>query len=235
MLIIPAIDLKDGKCVQLVQGVFGSEQVVRDDILEVAQEFYAAGIKRLHVIDLNAAVGKGDNLGVIAQILKKKQCPVEVGGGIRDIDKAKQVIKNGADFVIIGTAGIKDPSFLKGLVKDIGKEKIIVALDYKNRKVLSHGWTKATGSSPIELAIKLKEFCCAFLVTCVDKEGQLKGPDFAYLKELREKVDRPIIASGGISSLDDLKKLKRIGVFGAVIGMALYKGNIDLKKAVKTI
>lgn len=233
MLVIPAVDLKDGKTVQLVGGVFGSEQVVIEDISSVAKKFYSAGIKRLHIVDLNSAKGKGDNLEIIKDLLKNKKCEVEVGGGVRSAEKAKELIDYGADYVIIGTAAIKYPGFLKKLAEEIGKERIIVSLDYKNRKVLTNGWDGSIESSPIKLGEGLKEDCGAFLVTCVDKEGQLKGPDLDYLKEINKALGVPIIASGGITSIEDLKQLKEIGIFGAVIGMALYKGKIDLEEALK--
>lgn len=233
MLIIPALDLKDSKCVQLVGGVFGSEQIVIEDVFRVADDFYEKGIKRLHIIDLNAAKSKGDNLDIIKKLLKEKKAEVEVGGGVRSLEKAKELIEAGADYVIVGTAAVKNISFLSALAEKIGKERIIVSLDYKNRKVLTHGWDESVELSPIELGKKMKNFCGAFLMTCVDKEGQLRGSDLEYLKEIIEELRVPIIASGGISSLDDLKNLKKAGAFGAVIGMALYKGNIGLEDALK--
>ncbi len=233
MKIIPAIDLKDGKCVQLVGGVFGSEQVVIDDINSVAKKFYNSGIKRLHIIDLNAAKNKGNNLEIIRNLLKNKKCEIEVGGGIRTIEKAEELIKYGADYVIVGTAAVKNLEFLKQLSERIGKEKIIVSLDYKNKKVLTHGWDESTDTSPIEMGKKMQKYCEAFLLTCVDKEGQMKGADLSYLEEANKELNVPIIASGGVSSMEDIKKLKEMNIFGAVIGMALYKGKINLEEAQK--
>ncbi|MEK6889762.1 MAG: 1-(5-phosphoribosyl)-5-[(5-phosphoribosylamino)methylideneamino]imidazole-4-carboxamide isomerase [Nanoarchaeota archaeon] len=230
MITIPAIDLKDGKCVQLVGGVFGSEQVVIDDIDSVALNFYNSGIKRLHIIDLNAAKNFGDNTKIIERLLKNKKCEVEVGGGIRTIEKAESLIKNGANYVIVGTSAVNNINFLKELCKKIGKEKIIVSLDYKNRKVLTHGWDESTSLSPIQIAKNMEDYCSAFLMTCVDKEGQLKGPDLEYLPEIIKEIKSPIIASGGISNEQDLFNLKKIGVYGVVVGMALYKGKINLSK-----
>lgn len=232
MIIIPAIDLKDKKCVQLVGGVFGSEQVVIEDVAAVAEQFYAAGIKRLHIIDLDAAKSIGDNMPIIKNLLASKQCEAEVGGGIRTFQKAEEIIAAGADYIIVGTAAVKNKQFLKGLITRIGKQRIIISLDYKNRKVLTHGWDAATEKSPLEFGKELQNLCGAFLMTCVDKEGQLKGSDAEYLTEIVREIRVPIIASGGINSLDDLKNLKKIGVFGAVIGMAIYKGNINLKEAI---
>lgn len=231
MIVIPAIDLRDGKCVQLVGGVFGSEKVVLNDIDAVAEKFYSAGIKRLHIIDLNAAKSLGDNIHIVKRLLKDKKCPVEVGGGIRSVEKAEELIKAGADHVIVGTAVVKNPLLLNELAKKFGKEKIIVSLDYKNKKVLTHGWDESVDFSPIEIGKKLENYCGSFLMTCVDKEGQMKGPDFEYLKEMVDELKVPIIASGGITTIEDVKKLKEIDIFGAVIGMSLYMGKIDLKKA----
>ena len=235
MLVIPAIDLKDGKAVQLVGGVFGSEEIVIDDIFNVAKKFYESGIKRLHIIDLNAAKGDGDNIQIIDDILSNKKVDVEVGGGVRSIEKARELISKGANYVIVGTAVIETPDFLKDLAKEIGKEKIIVSLDYKNRKVLTHGWDRVTELSPVQFGKEFQEYCGAFLVTCVDREGLLGGPDTEYLGELVGELDVPIIASGGVATIEDLEKLKEVGVFGAVIGMAIYKGNIDLKAAIERI
>jgi len=236
MLVIPAVDLKDGKTVQLVGGVFGSEKVVIEDIFGVVEKFYEAGIKRLHIIDLNATkeIG-GDNVEIIKKILNEKKVEVEVGGGIRNAKKAKELLSYGADYVIIGTAAIENLEFLKNLSEEVGKEKIIISLDYKNRKVLTHGWDKETEFSPIEFGKKIQDYCEGILVTCVDKEGQLRGPDTEYLKEIVRELNIPVIASGGITTIEDLKSLKEAGVFGAVIGMAIYKGNINLNEAVKEI
>lgn len=231
MITIPAIDIKDGKCVQLVGGVFGSEKVVIDDIESVASNFYKTGIKRLHIIDLNAAKDINDNVKIIEKLLKNKECEIQVGGGIRTIDRAESLINSGANYVIVGTSAIKNIKFLKELSEKIGKEKIIVSLDYKNKKVLTHGWDESTSLSPIELAKKMESLCSSFLMTCVDKEGQLKGPDLDYLKEIVKEIKAPIIASGGITTIEDLKKLKNIGIYGAVIGMAVYTGRINLAEA----
>jgi len=232
MIVIPAIDLKDGKCVQLVGGVFGSEQVVIDDAHKVVKQFYEAGIKRLHIIDLNAAKKKGDNESIVISLLSQKKCPVEVGGGIRSIIKAKKLITAGADYVIVGTAALQNKKFLEVLSKKIGKDKIIVSLDYKNKKVVTQGWDVSLDKSPIEIGKEIQEYCGAILATCVNMEGQLRGPDTEYLAEIIRELSVPIIASGGISSLKDLQALKEINVFGAVIGMALYKGKIHLKDAI---
>ncbi len=235
MLIIPAIDLKDNKVVQLVGGVFGSEKVIIEDFNSVAEKFYNAGIKRLHIIDLDAAKGIKDNISIIKELLKNKKCEAEVGGGIRTVKKALNIIKLGADYIIVGTAAINNIDFLIELSKKIGKERIIVSLDYKDKKVLTHGWDETTNVSPIEIGKKIKDYCGAFLMTCVDKEGQLKGPDLRYLEEIINELKMPVIASGGITTIEDLKNLKKAGAFGAVIGMAIYKGNINLKEAIKEI
>lgn len=235
MLVIPAVDLKDGKTVQLVGGVFGSEQIVIDDISSVVEKFYNSGIKRLHIVDLNAAKGSGDNMKIIENLLSNKQVDIEIGGGIRSIQKAQELISKGADYVIVGTAAIENPEFLKDLAEEIGREKIIVSLDYKDKKVLTHGWDKTTEMSPLQFGKNFQGYCGGFLFTCVDKEGQLDGPDTEYLEELVRELNVPVIASGGVTTIEDLEKLKAINVFGAVIGMAIYKGNIDLKDAIERI
>lgn len=233
MLIMPALDLKDGKCVQLVGGVSDSEQITINNVLKVAEDFYNAGPDRLHIIDLDAAKNLGDNLELIKKLLKNKKAKIQVGGGIRNLEKARYMLNLGADYIIVGTAAIKNISFLENLNKEFGKEKIIVSLDYKHKKVLTDGWDKSLEYSPLELAIKLKDYCSAILLTCVDNEGKMVGPDLEYLDMLVKKLGCPIIASGGISRIEDLKKLKALGIFGAVIGMALYKGKIELKEAME--
>ncbi|MBR9691157.1 1-(5-phosphoribosyl)-5-[(5-phosphoribosylamino)methylideneamino]imidazole-4-carboxamide isomerase [Candidatus Woesearchaeota archaeon] len=235
MLIIPAIDLQDKRCVQLIGGNFSSEEISISDVNAVVRKFESQGAKRLHIIDLNAAKNRGDNLDSIKDIIKNTSVKTEVGGGIRDIRKAFELIKLGADFIIVGTSAISDMNFLKELSSSIGRDRIIVALDYKDKKILTHGWLKSTQLDPIELGKKLQNYCSQFLLTCVDKEGRLQGPDLDYIKTVKKEIDIPLIVSGGISSLEDIKALHDIGIDGAVIGMALYKDRIDLKQAIEIV
>lgn len=230
--LIPAIDLKDGNCVQLVGGDFNKQKITLPDYKAVAKDFLNKGIKRLHIVDLNAAKGIGSNITQIKDIVKiakEFNAIVEVGGGIRSIEKAKELIDIGVDFLIVGTAAIKNPSLLDELVNEIGKEKIIIGLDYKNKKVAINGWDEEVNKSPIELGKELQNKCSQFLMTCVDKEGLLGGPDLEYLKEIKKELKIPIIASGGIGSKKDLIELDKIGIDYCVVGMAIYTGKIEVK------
>lgn len=228
MKVIPAIDLRNGNAVQLVGGVFGSEQVTISDVDTLADSFVAKGIARLHMIDLDAAKNVGNNFNLITKIAKKYNIEIEVGGGIRSVEKAKAYLDNGVDFVIVGTKAVEDPSFLKTLAAEVGKEHIIVCLDYKNGKVATQGWDVTIDATPIDLGKQMQDFCAGFLLTCIDKEGRMEGPDFEYIKQARNELSGEIIASGGISCDEDLKKLSDCGATGAVVGMALYKGKINL-------
>jgi phosphoribosylformimino-5-aminoimidazole carboxamide ribotide isomerase len=233
MKIIPAIDLHEGKAVQLVGGDFNNQKITVEDVFSLANKFISTGIKRLHIIDLDAAKNVGSNKNLILDLLKRHKLPIEVGGGIRTIELAKEYLDSGAEFVIVGTQAVTNPDFLKELSRTTNKNKIIVCLDYKNGKIVTHGWDIATETSPIDFGKLIEEYCGGFLLTCVDKEGQLKGPDVEYIARARRELKGEIIASGGISSEDDLINLQNAGASGAVIGMALYTGKINLENALK--
>ena len=217
-MIIPSIDLMDGKAVQLRQG---KEKVLeRKNVLGLAKEFSKYG--EIAVIDLDAAMGKGSNLELIKKICKIADC--RVGGGIRTIEKANELLQAGAKKAIIGTKAT--PEFLKHLPKD----RVIAAVDTKEGYVVTKGWTNKTKEKPEELIKKLEPYCSGFLFTNVDKEGLMQGIDFGIVKKLRKLTKNSLTVAGGISSIEDIKKLEDLGA-DSQLGMALYTGKIKLNEA----
>lgn len=217
-MIIPSIDLMDGKAVQLRQG---KEKVLeRENVLELAKEFSKYG--EIAVIDLDAALGKGNNLDLIKKLCNKFAC--RVGGGIRTLEKAKEILNYGAKKVIIGTKAT--PEFLKQLPK----EKTIAAIDTKDDYVVNEGWTKKTRKTPEEAIKELEDYCSEFLFTNVNKEGLMQGLDFEKVKKLKKLTKNKITVAGGITTIEDIKKLEKLGC-NSQLGMALYTGKIDLEEA----
>ena len=234
MIIIPAVDLKNGKCVQLVQGEPGTEQVIIDNPEEVALQWIQKGAKRLHVVDLDGALGSGENLSIVKKIIEKSEVPIQMGGGIRKLDDAKKLLDAGISTVIIGTMAIKHPEYIEELSEEYGSERICVSLDSKENKVVTHGWTEFTDKSPLEYAKIFEEKGAgSILFTNVDVEGLLNGIDLDPVKELLSNLSIPIIYSGGITSLDDLKVLYELGTEYVVIGSALYKGLINFEDTIQ--
>ncbi|MBE6486598.1 MAG: 1-(5-phosphoribosyl)-5-[(5-phosphoribosylamino)methylideneamino]imidazole-4-carboxamide isomerase [Methanosphaera stadtmanae] len=230
MIIIPAVDLKNGKCVQLVQGEPGTEQVIIDNPEEVALQWVQKGAKRLHVVDLDGALGSGENLSIVKKIIEKSEVPIQMGGGIRTLDDAKRLLDAGISTVIIGTMAIKNPEYIEQLAEEYGSERICVSLDSKENKVVTHGWTEFTDKTPLEYAKIFEEKGAgSILFTNVDVEGLLNGIDLNPVKELLLNLSIPIIYSGGITSLDDLKVLSELETDYVVIGSALYKGLINFE------
>lgn len=230
MIIIPAVDLKNGKCVQLVQGEPGTEQVIIDNPDEVAMQWVQKGAKRLHIVDLDGALGSGENLSIVKKIIEKSQVPLQMGGGIRTPEDARALLDAGVSTVIIGTMAIKNPECIEQLSEEYGSERICVSLDSKENRVVTHGWTEFTDKSPLEYAkIFEQKGAGSILFTNVDVEGLLNGVDLKPVKELLSNLSIPIIYSGGITSLDDLKVLSELGTDYVVIGSALYRGLINFE------
>ncbi len=217
-MIIPSIDLMNGKVVQLIQG---KEKVLeRENVLELALEFRKYG--EIAVIDLDAAFGKGDNLELIKKICKIADC--RVGGGIRTVEKANELLQAGAKKIIIGTKAT--PSFLKQLPR----ERVVVAIDSKEGYVVNRGWTIKTSKTPKELIKELEPYCSGFLFTDVDREGLMKGIDFSQIKRLKEITQNKLTVAGGISYVNEIKLLEDSGI-DSQLGMAIYTGKISLKEA----
>ncbi len=233
MIIIPAVDIKNGKCVQLVQGQPGTEQVEIDNPVEVALSWQNMGAKMLHLIDLDGAFGDNQrNQEIIKSMVTELSIPIQMGGGIRSIDDATKLLQTGVERVILGTLAMENQDVVTQLSNEFGSEKIIVALDSKDGQVVVRGWTEKTQQSVPEMG-KIMEDAGAggILFTNVDYEGLLEGFNIAPLNELLKAVNIPVVYAGGVSSIDDLKILSSTEVYGVVIGSALYKGKIDFEEA----
>ena len=234
MIIIPAVDIKDGKCVQLVQGKPGSEQVIIDNPAKVAKRWQQLGAKRLHIVDLDGALGSGENIHIVEEIAESIDIPTQMGGGIRSIADAEKLLDAGITTVIIGTMAIDNPDTIEELSTMYGSERICVSLDSKDNKVLTHGWTKTTDKTPVEYAREFQQRGAGLILyTNVDVEGLQEGINIQPVKDLIENTSIPVIYSGGITSTDDLDVLSVINTPYVVIGSALYTKKLDFKEALK--
>ena len=236
--VIPAVDMKGGKCVQLVQGVPGSEIVSLDDPLAVALEWVGQGAKTLHLVDLDGAIeGERKNAPIIEKIVeacRENGVRIQVGGGIRSFDDAAALLKLGVYRVILGTAAIRDPGLVKQLSDAFGSEHINVALDAKNGKISIKGWTEESDHTPVDMGRKFEDLGAgSLLFTNIETEGLMQGVKPLPTKELADSVSIPVIASGGVSSLADLELLKQTGAAGVVVGSALYTGRFTLEEAIE--
>ena len=232
MFIIPAVDIKNGKCVQLVQGKPGTEQIILDNPAEIALEWENKGASILHVIDLGGALEEGGNIPVVEDILKNVSVPVQMGGGIRTLDDATHLLNMGVDRIILGTLAIKHPETVEVLSNEFGSERIMVALDSKDSKVVVRGWTEKTDQTAPQLGkIMEKKGAGGILFTNVDHEGLMGGFQVEPLLELLKSVDIPVVYSGGVSTMEDVALLSQTDAYGAVIGSALYKGTITFEDA----
>jgi phosphoribosylformimino-5-aminoimidazole carboxamide ribotide isomerase len=237
MLIIPAIDLKDGRCVRLQQGDMESATVFSDNPAAMARHWAEQGARRLHIVDLNGAVaGKPKNEKVIREMIAAvgDALPIQLGGGIRDLDTIESYIDAGVGFVIIGTAAVKNPGFLHDACYAFPGH-IIVGLDAKDGKVAVEGWSKMTGHDVVDLGKKFEDYGVEALVyTDIGRDGMLTGVNVEATLKLAQAIKIPIIASGGLSSVKDVQavcKLVPEGIVGAIAGRALYEGKLDFRKA----
>ena len=238
MLIIPAIDLKDGRCVRLKQGDMNTATVFSDDPVAMARHWLAQGARRLHIVDLNGAIaGRPKNEKVIRDIVAAvgEKLPVQLGGGIRDLDTIENYLDAGVTFVVIGTAAVKNPGFLSDACYAFPGH-IIAGLDAKDGKVAVEGWSKMTGHDVVDLAKKYEEYGVEALVyTDIGRDGMMGGINIDATYKLAQAIKTPIIASGGLNSVQDVQavceKLVPEGIIGAIAGRALYEGKLDLKKA----
>ena len=237
MLLIPAIDLKDGQCVRLRQGLMEDATVFSDKPVDMAVHWVAQGARRLHLVDLNGAfAGKPQNLGAIKDILAavSDDVPVQLGGGIRDLDTIEKYLDLGLSYVIIGTAAINNPQFLRDAC-DAFPNQIIVGLDAKDGMVATDGWAKVTKYHVTEVGQRFADYGVnSIIYTDIGRDGMLSGVNIEATVKLAEAVSVPVIASGGLTNLDDIRALCEVessGVEGAVTGRAIYEGAIDFKQA----
>jgi phosphoribosylformimino-5-aminoimidazole carboxamide ribotide isomerase len=227
MIALPAIDLRGGACVQLVGGDYAVERVRVPDPPLQARVFEEAGFTRLHVVDLDAATGRGDNADVIEAIARATKMELQVGGGVRGVERAERLFALGAATVVVGTRAVEDRDFREDLARRFPK-RIVLALDVRERDVLVRGWQASSGRTVIDLLAETADLELAgILVTAVHKEGLLGGADANLMHELAGATKHPLIASGGVSTPSDLAELERAGCAGCVIGMALYTGALD--------
>ena len=237
MEVIPAIDLRGGRCVRLYQGDYDRETVFSDDPMEVARRWVDLGARRLHVIDLDGAKsGEQPNAEAAYRIAGEAGVPVQLGGGIRSVESARQAIERGIDRVLLGTAAIEEPDLLRKLVDELGPERVVVTVDARDGKVALKGWTE---TSEVEAEQLIKDMRVAgvsrYLYTDISRDGTLTEPNFDALERLTTISGVKIIAAGGISSVEHLSRLRDIGVESAVVGTAIYTGDIDLGEAVTAL
>lgn len=230
MIAIPAIDLRDGACVQLVGGSYADERVRISDPLAVARRWAEMGFARLHVVDLDAATGAGNNDAVVEFIVGESELAVQVGGGVRDDARIRTLLDLGASAVVVGTRAVEDRDWLKAIAT-ANPGKMIVAADVRERRVVTHGWSREQAREIVEFIGDIATLPLAgILVTAVHREGLMAGPDLPLMETVIRAASVPVIASGGIASIEDLQSLADRGVASAVIGMALYTGALDARQ-----
>jgi phosphoribosylformimino-5-aminoimidazole carboxamide ribotide isomerase len=239
MLLIPAIDLKDGHCVRLKQGDMGASTTFGENPAAMARRWLDAGARRLHLVDLNGAfAGKPVNEGAIKAILREvgEDIPVQLGGGIRDLDTIERYLDDGLSYVIIGTAAVKSPGFLKDACSAFGGH-IIVGLDAKDGKVATDGWSKLTGHEVIDLAMKFEDYGVeAVIYTDIGRDGMLTGINVEATVKLARALTIPVIASGGLAGIADIEALCAVeseGIEGVICGRSIYSGDLDFAAAQK--
>ncbi|WP_101653544.1 bifunctional 1-(5-phosphoribosyl)-5-((5-phosphoribosylamino)methylideneamino)imidazole-4-carboxamide isomerase/phosphoribosylanthranilate isomerase PriA [Brevibacterium ihuae] len=232
LTLLPAVDVADGKAVRLVQGEAGSETDYGSPV-EAAQQFEDAGAEWIHLVDLDAAFGRGSNYDLLTQVTKALSIKVEISGGIRDTESLERALDTGAERVNIGTAALENPAWTAEVIRDYG-DRIAIGLDVRGTTLAARGWTE-DGGDLFEVLAQLESAGCArYVVTDVRKDGTLQGPNLELLRTLCTRTDRPIVASGGVSSLDDIAALRTLvpeGVDSAIVGKALYAGRFTLAEA----
>lgn len=230
MIVIPAVDLRGGHCVQLVGGDYADERVRLDDPLAVAREWARIGFSRLHVVDLDAATGRGSNTESIRGILRDATVPVQVGGGLREESQIDRMIDDGASWVVVGTRAVEDESWRAEMASAF-PGRLIIAADVRERRVVTRGWTESSGLDVIDFVESLAGLPLGgILVTAVHKEGLMEGTDLPLMEDVADASAWPVFASGGVATTEDIRALEHRGLAGAVLGMALYTGALDARR-----
>ncbi len=234
MRLYPAIDIKNGKCVRLKKGLFNDVTVYSDEPWKIAKGFEEAGAKFIHNVDLDGALkGHSVNAYVIKKIVNSVSIPVQLGGGIRTLENIQEVLDLGVYRAIIGTKAVQNPDFIKQAIERFGADRIVVGVDAKDGLVAIEGWEKISDRTALGMAVAMKEMGVKTIVyTDISKDGMLSGPNIEQTKLLSDKTGIDIIASGGMSCMQDLENVCTAGIHGAIMGKALYEGKIDLKEAV---
>lgn len=237
MIILPAIDIKDGNCVRLFKGDFSTVEKVAADYLETAKSFEAAGAKWIHMVDLDGAKeGKPINAKIYTDVAEKTNLKVEVGGGIRNLETIQEYLNMGISRVILGSVALKNPELVSDAVEKFGSEKIVVGIDALNEIVATEGWLESSDVNYIDLANKMIETGVKyFIFTDISKDGTLSGVNVQQLKKLADATYGKcnIIASGGVHTMDDIVVCKEMGLYGTICGKSIYKGTLDLREAVE--
>lgn len=233
MKIFPAIDLRNGKCVRLYQGEFASSKVVGEDPLQTALSFATRGAEYLHIVDLDGALnGNIENINSINEIIKELNIPIQLGGGIRSLATIEMLLEKGLSRVILGTAALNNAALVKEAVKMFG-EKIAIGIDARNGYVAVEGWKTSSKIEYIDFAKQMEHIGVKTIIfTDISRDGTLTGPNFEATGKINDAVTCNIIASGGMKDIEDIKKLKKMNIYGAIIGKALYSGNISLAEAI---
>jgi len=235
--VYPAVDIAQGKCVRLLQGRFGTETVYSDDPVEVALGFAKAGARWLHIVDLDGArTGVRTNREIVLEVVAKASCPVQAGGGLRGIDDVVEILAAGANRAVLGTVALEDPAELRRACGRFG-ERIAVSLDARSDQLTGHGWTVGSGM-PLLDAVRVFEEAGAsmFIYTDVSRDGTMSGPNLEGVRRLAEHTTRPVIASGGVATLDELRAVARLngdGVRGVIVGRALYESKFTVMEAIR--
>jgi phosphoribosylformimino-5-aminoimidazole carboxamide ribotide isomerase len=237
MELIPAIDILGGKCVRLYQGDYGQETVYSEDPSSVAARWVEAGASRLHVVDLDGArAGVPTNVAEVKGIVSNASVPVQLGGGIRTVSAARTVLALGVERVLVGTAAVEEPALVRDMCRELGPEAVVVSVDARGGVVATDGWTRSGEVMATELVARMAEMGVRrFLYTDIDRDGTLTEPNFEAIGDLVRETGVPVVAAGGISSVDHLLRLADLGVEAAVIGKALYTGDIDFNEAVRAL
>lgn len=227
MIAIPAVDLRNGACVQLVGGSYARERVRLENPAEVARSWTRYGFRRLHVVDLDAATGRGGNLRTVREILHDTPAEVQVGGGIRESDQIEELLADGASRIVLGTRALEEPEWLAEVAEDFPGQ-VIVAADVRDRRLVTRGWARTLPADVLDFVEDLNGLPLGgLLVTAVHREGQMQGVDLPLMEDVAEASHVPVFASGGVASVRDLRALAHREIAGVVIGMALYTGALD--------
>jgi phosphoribosylformimino-5-aminoimidazole carboxamide ribotide isomerase len=238
VLILPAIDLRNGKCVRLTQGDYGDQKIYSDDPVGVAKTFVEQGAAWIHVVDLDGAkAGQPINLAVCERIAKESGANIEFGGGVRDLDAARMVLRCGISRVILGTSLLAEPSMVRAIIEKLG-DRAVAGLDVRDGRLCVSGWTQNSNVEALKLAKELESYGAKrFVVTDIATDGMLQGPNLAMIREFAEELHSPVIASGGVSSLEDLRQISGISgnVEGAIVGKALYENKFTLSEAMAAV
>lgn len=235
MIIFPAIDIKDGQCVRLQRGDYQTAHKVAEDPLATAMSFASDGAKYLHMVDLDGAKdAERRNSEIFVQIAKETGLKLQVGGGIRDLNSCDYYLSRGIYRVILGSVALKQPELVKEAIREFGAERIVVGIDAKQGMVASEGWLDTSNVNYLDLAKSMEDVGVkTFVFTDIAKDGMMSGPNLEQLDAMNQSVDCDIIASGGISCMEDLKAVKQLGLYGAICGKSLYAGTVRLKDAIE--